>query len=262
MADFINIRKGRNALSSALYVLLNIMLAVGSTFLTLASGSWILGALLVILSKWRVVAVRPRYWWVNIKGSMVDLIVGMSLVYLVYFAGSELNFAHIILTLIYAVWLVVIKPKSSEAMTEIQALMAVFLGMSVAAIMSTSLDPVVLVIMGFIVGYGAARHILIQYEDYDFSLVTFLIGLMVGEVSFIMYHWLIIYSFDSVGLSLVVPQLAMAATLLMFVFVKGYKSVLKHDGLIRVNEVLTPAIFSGLIMLLMVIYFSKPIFNV
>jgi hypothetical protein len=260
MVDFINIRRGRNALSGAMHVLLNLVLAVATTALTLISGSWILGAALVLLSKWRVVAVRPRYWWLNIKSSLVDLIVGMGLVVLVFFAGTELNIGHVILTAVYAVWLVAIKPKSSEIMTETQSLMAVFLGMAAATVVAANMDPIILVVASFVIGYGATRHVLIQEEDNDFSIITFVVGLLMAQISWVLYHWLIVYSLDIVGL--VVPQLAIVQTLLAFVFFKGYKSALRHDGKLRVGEVIIPALFSAILLVMMLAFFSRPIFNI
>lgn len=261
MSEFIGFRrKGRNLLSVAVHVFLNLLLAVSSTALTIITGSWILGVLLVILSKWRVVAVQPRYWWLNMKANLVDFIVGVSLVMLVYYAGTELNLAHVVLTAIYAIWLVVVKPKSSEAMTEVQALTAIFFGTNAAVFIGASLNPIILVIMSFIIGYGASRHVLIQSEDHDFSLVTFTFGLLMAEMSFVLYHWLIIYSFAGTGLA--IAQLAIVQTLFAFVFSKGYKSALRHDGKIRVKEMIMPVIFSAFLVVLMIIYFSKPIFNV
>jgi hypothetical protein len=89
MSEFIGIRKGRNVLSMMAHILLNLALAIGSTVLTLVSGSWILSLILVILSKWRVVAVRPRYWWLNIKANLVDFIVGVSLIMLVFYLMAQ-----------------------------------------------------------------------------------------------------------------------------------------------------------------------------
>ena len=113
MADYIMLRKGRNALSSVVHACLNVALAILCTALTVISGNWIFGVLLVLLSKWRVVAVRPRYWILNIKSNLVDLVVGISIVMLVYMAGTDgLNAWHIILTVIYIIWLGGIKPRS------------------------------------------------------------------------------------------------------------------------------------------------------
>ena len=88
-SDYIFIRKSRNALSTALHVTLNILLGVGSIFVTIVSGSWLIGFILVLLSKWRMFAVRPRYLWLNIKSNLVDLIVGFSFVALAFFSGAS-----------------------------------------------------------------------------------------------------------------------------------------------------------------------------
>ena len=75
MADFVALRRSRNAFSSLLHVVLNAALAVISIYITWITGSPLIGILLVILSKWRMLAVRPRYWELNIKSNLVDLIV-------------------------------------------------------------------------------------------------------------------------------------------------------------------------------------------
>ena len=76
MADYVMLRRGRNALSTATHVMLSIGLAVVSTALTVVSANWVFAIILVLLSKWRVVAVRPRYWWLNLKANLVDFTVG------------------------------------------------------------------------------------------------------------------------------------------------------------------------------------------
>ena len=261
MSDFISIRKGRNVLSVVMHMVLNLALAVGSTAITIATQSWVLGVLLVFLSKWRMLAVRSRYWFLNLKSNIVDIVVGVSLVMLVYYAGvTEIKIAHVVWTVVYAVWLLVIKPRSSELMTETQSLVAVFLGMSAGSIMASNLDSAVIAIGGFVVGYGASRHILAQSEDHDFTMITFVSGLIMAEVSWLLYHWLIVYSFGSSGL--VIPQLAVVATLATFLFIKAYKSIIRHDGKMKLAEVVMPTVFSVLVIVIMVLWFSKPMFNV
>ena len=268
MADFVMIRKGRNALSSLTHILLNIALALISTALTVISGNWVFGVLLVILSKWRVVAVRPRYWWLNIKSNLVDFTVGLSLVLLVYFSvissGTEnsLNIWVIILTIIYAVWLVVIKPRSETVMAEVQSLFAVFFGTFTASVFASAVDPIVGVVICFIVGYGASRHVLVQGEEHDYTLTTFIFGLMLAELSWILYHWTIVYNLHVFDTVTKIPQLPIVATTLFFVLSRGYKSAVRHDGKIRVDDIALPAIFSALLMVVMIFLFSNPSFNI
>lgn len=261
MADYIALRKGRNALSTVIHIILNIALAVFSTALTVISGNWVFGVLLVLLSKWRTVAVRPRYWWTNIKANLVDLTVGISLALLVYIAGKDFNIWHTILTVIYAVWLTVIKPRSETIMTEVQAMFAIFFGTFATTLVCSQFDPIVSVLLGFVIGYGASRHVLMQSDDRDFNLMTFICGIMIAEMSWIFYHWSIVYSFSE-ATTLVVPQLPIAASVLFFFLSKGYKSALLHDGKIRADDIIVPAIFSVLVMFVMVFFFSVASFNV
>lgn len=264
MADYIALRKGRNALSTITHIFLNIALAAISTALTVISGNWIFGVLLVLLSKWRVVAVRPRYWWINIKANLVDFTVGISLALLAFIAlgeAKEFNVWHIILTVIYAVWLVVIKPRSETFMTEVQAMCAIFFGTFATAILASRLDPIVGVLACFVIGYGASRHVLIQGDDHDFTLTTFICGLLMAELSWIFYHWAIVYSFgETVVFS--IPQLSIASSILFFLFARGYKSALRHDGKIRADDIIIPALFSVSIILVMVFCFSVASFDI
>ena len=89
MADLVFIRKSRNIASSAVHVFLDIMLGLGSVLITVFSGNPALGIILVLVSKWRIVAVRSRYLWINIKSNLVDMIVGISVVSGLFLTGGE-----------------------------------------------------------------------------------------------------------------------------------------------------------------------------
>ena len=260
MADFVFIRKSRNALSAFLHVVFNILLGVGSIVITIITGSWILGIILVVLSKWRVLAVRPRYWLANIKSSLVDFIVGTSIVLITYCSGTEIMPIHYALGAIYVLWLVFIKPKSSETFTEIQSLIAVFLGTIAIVLMAASADAIFMVAACYIIGYGAARHVMIQNDDQDFALTTRICGLVAAEVAWICHSWLIVYKFGNTGI--ILPQFTIILTILAFGFGRVYRSILKHDGKLRFSDVAAPVIFSILVIAVVVIGFSKPIFDI
>ena len=82
MADFVFVRKSRNIVSSMVHVLLNLLLGIGAVLITVLSNSPMLGIILVLASKWRVFAVRARYFFLNLKSNLVDLIIGISIVLL------------------------------------------------------------------------------------------------------------------------------------------------------------------------------------
>ena len=263
MADYVMLRKGRNMLSAMMHFVLNLSLAVVSTALTVISGNWIFGVMLVMLSKWRVVAVRPRYWWLNIKANLVDFIVGIALVMLVYLSGGDgLTVWQIIFTAIYAIWLTIIKPGTSAISTEIQALFAIFFGNYAITLLASAIDPLTSVVCSIIVGYGASRHVLVQNDDRDFTFSTFIFALLSAELTWVLYHWSIVYSFSLSGVSFAVPQQPLLISLAFFVFARGYKSAARHDGKIRIDDLLMPAIFSALLMVVMIFFYSEANFNI
>ena len=260
MADYVLARKSRNIASSMVHVLLNLLLGVGSVLVTVLSGNPIPGLILVLISKWRVFAVRARYFTLNLKSNLVDIIVGVSVVLLTYYAGSSFLPVDFILMAFYSIWLLLIKPLSSETATLAQSLIAVFLGISAATIMSANLNSIVLVLLAFLIGYAASRHVLVQSNDKDFTLTTLVCGLVFAEVAWLCYSWSIIYTFGSTGIR--IPQLAIILTIFAFVYNYARQAMIKYQDDFRFKHILAPAIFGVVLIAIIVICFSNPIFNI
>ena len=260
MADYVFARKSRNIASSMVHVFLNLLLGIGAVLITVLSGSPILGILLVLISKWRVFAVRARYIWLNLKSNLVDLIVGLSVVLISYYAGSELMIVHFVLMIFYSVWLLFIKPMTSENATLAQSLVAVFLGMSAATIMTANINAVFLVLLAFLIGYAASRHVLVQSNDKDFTLTTLVCGLVFAEVAWLCHSWAIIYTFGTTGIR--VPQLAIILTIFAFVYNYARQAMIKYQDDFRFKHIVGPVIFGVVLIAIIVLAFSNPIFNI
>src|SRR5665213_3005631 len=56
----------------------------------------------VVLSKWRMFAVKPRFWAANVRANAVDMMVGLSLVVFMSHAGLLWQFVWAIA---YGAWL-------------------------------------------------------------------------------------------------------------------------------------------------------------
>ena len=261
MADFIFVRKSRNVLSTLTHALMNILLGVGSIVVTAVTGSWLIGVILVFVSKWRMFAVRPRYWFLNLKSNLVDLIVGISFVLLAYISGTEFSLAHWLLAAGYTLWLVLIKPRSTTFWVEVQALMAVFLGISAASLLAAPYDAVFTVLPAFLIGYGASRHVISQSgAERDFRLLTFTAGLLTAELAWLCHSWYIIYQIE--GASIIIPQAAIILTLCGFLFGRIYHSIARHDGRLKLADVAAPLAFVLLVIFVMIIKFSDPLFEI
>ena len=260
MADFILARKSRNIASNTVHVFLNILLGIGSVLITVFSGSPLLGIILVLMSKWRVFAVRRRYIWLNLKSNLVDLIVGISVVLLTYYAGSSLLPVDFVLMAFYVIWLVFIKPLSSERATLTQSLIAVFLGSSAATFVTSGQNSVFMVLLAFLVGYAASRHVLSQASSKDFTLTTLVCGMIFAEVAWLCQTWSIIYTYGSTGIR--IPQVAIILTIFAFVYNFARQAMIRYQDDFRFRHILTPVLFGMILVGIIVIWFSNPIFNI
>lgn len=263
MPNFILIKRSRNALSSVLHVIFNIILGFSGVAITALTGSPIIGIFLVILSKWRMFAVRPHYWLTNFSANSVDLIVGISFILLsLPVSGATADFLpiHALLSLGYILWLTILKPRTSFPATEAQALTAIFLGTNAATLQLFPFHPALAVLTVFLIVYFSVRHILIQNDDPDFNFTALTLAIIAAEIAWISYFWLIVYSFNQFGVF--IAQSAFLVTLATFCLGRIYHSHLRHDGRIRSSEVTSPILFTILLTLIMLLLFSKPIFNI
>ena len=260
MADFVLVRKSRNIASNLVHIFLNILLGLGAVLVTVFSGSPLLGILLVVVSKWRIFAVRSRYIWLNLKSNLVDLIVGISVVLISYYSGTTLLPVHFILMAFYTVWLLIIKPRSSETANLAQSLIAVFLGITAGTLLAANTNSIVAVVLAFLVGYAASRHVLVQTNDKDFTLTTLVCGLIFAEVAWLSDSWAIVYTFGQTGIRL--PQVAIILTIFAFVYNYARQAMVRYQEDFRFRNILGPVFFGMALIGIIVLFFSNPIFNI
>ncbi len=260
--EFLKLVRKRSFISELVYTVLNIALAIGVLLIIRYTGSILFAVLLVVISKWRVFAVRPRFWWANLRSNMVDFIVSISIVVHMYTINtSALSeprqlFLLVLLTLAYIVWLLFIKPRSKRLYVGIQALSAVFLG-SAALFTVTYNWPVSLVVIGmWLIGYSAARHILSSYDDETHSLFLSLAwGMVLAEIGWVSYHWAIAYPLPIIN-SLMLPQIAIVVTLVSFLAFKIYDSFYHHSK-VRMSDVLLPLLFTLSVLIVLLVLFNR-----
>ena len=204
--------------------------------------------------------MRARYFFTNLKSNLVDIIIGISVVLLAYYAGPEFLPVDFILMALYSIWLIFIKPLSSENATLAQSIITVFLGISAVSIMSANLNTIVIVLLAFLVGYAASRHILVQGSDKDFTLTTLVCGLIFAEIAWLCQSWAIVYTFGNTGIR--IPQLAIILTIFAFVYNYARQAMIKYQDDFRFRHILGPIVFGVILIGIIVIWFSNPIFNI
>lgn len=235
--EFLRHSRRRSVLSETAYVLLNILMAVAILVVVLVIESPLPAFALVLLSKWRVLAVRPQYWPAHIVANSVDIIVSLGFVVFLSAATGALA-AQIALTVLYIAWLLLLKPRSKRVLVTLQAGVATFVGVS--ALMQVSYDwwDIAVVLGMWIVGCSAARHVLTAYQEPHFKLLSVVWGLVVAEIGWLVYHWSFAYDLRVAG-DLMLSQAAIVVTLLAFLAVQTYASYHRHKS-VQVSDIVLP----------------------
>lgn len=252
----------RSFLSEAIYTTLNLGLAVAVALTIYYTDTIWLGLTLVLLSKWRIFAVRPRFWYANILSNLVDIIVSVSVVMLMYTStlategGGQELFLLGLMTLLYALWLLVLKPRSKRGFMVAQA--AVAMGLGSWALFTTAYNwPVsITVIAMWLIGFSAARHVLSTFDDETYRMLLASIwGFFLAEIGWVAYHWGIAYSLP-LTTSLLIPQVSIIVVLAGFVAYKAHNSFVHHQK-IRVADILMPLLFSISVTLILLTVFNR-----
>lgn len=184
--------KPSRGISSALHLVLLILLPLvvfvlvrlGDTFIKLAYA-------MILLSKWRMFAVRPRFWPAIIRANSIDIIVGLSVV--LFMTHSSSQWLQLLWAAGYAVWLVYLKPATSMLMTALQAAIGQFLGLMAIYSVWGGQPLYVLVLTTGVVCTLAARHFFDTFDEPYAKLLSYLWGYFGASLAWLLGHWLLFY---------------------------------------------------------------------
>lgn len=251
MVELIKSSNRRSVLASFLHALFYVIYAVILLVLLVVFPTAPWAALtLVVVSKWRVVAVRPRYWWANILSNLPDTLLGLGIVILMWSSASLP--IQIVLTLGHIAWLVYLKPKHTRHMMMIQAGISQFVAIWALFIVGHMLPEWIVVIMVFVIGFSSARHALSTYDEADRGLLSLVWGFLVAQLGFVAWHWTIAYSISP---TLKIPQIAIIISAIAMLAERGY-AAWYDDGRISWSEMKWPTIFVGLVLVILLMMFS------
>lgn len=145
----------------------------------------------ILLSKWRMLAVKPRHWPANIRANGVDLIAGLS--FLVFIVYSDAQITQLIWAFIYGLWLLLLKPRSNTLGVSVQAVLGQFLGLSALFLYWGDAPSLVLVAAGGVVCYLSARHFFASFDEIYARFLAHTWSYFAAALIWILSHWLLFY---------------------------------------------------------------------
>jgi len=168
-----------------------------------------LAIILVVLSKWRIFSVRPRYWLPLVRTNAVDFIVGISTV--IFMVNTTSNLVQLIWATAYAMWLVLIKPSSSVFGISLQAFIAFLYGLISIYLEWGGSTAVVIMLMVWIICYSAARHFFSAFNETHAAFLSNIWAFFGAALAWILSFWLLYYqAFSQVALLLIVLGFGLA----------------------------------------------------
>lgn len=151
----------------------------------------LLAAGVVMLSKWRMFAVRPRFWAANIRANGIDLMVAFSVVALINYSGSLA--VQLVWTALYALWLIVIKPRSDRLAVTIQASIGQLIALSALYLVWADAPTIVFTALTGLICFIAAHHFLDAFEEPYTRMLAYIWGYFGAALAWLLSHWLLYY---------------------------------------------------------------------
>lgn len=150
-----------------------------------------LALVLILLSKWRMFAVKPRHWPANIRASSIDIIVGVSV--LVFMMHSSTQLWQLVWAGAYGVWLIFIKPGSGEILVSLQAMIGQLVGLMALFMHFSDAPIIVLTVLSWLICGLAARHFFTSFDEPLTRLYSYTWGYFGAALTWLLSHWLLYY---------------------------------------------------------------------
>ena len=184
--------KPASGISYALHLALVLVLPL-AVFILVRLNFLQLALSIVVLSKWRMFAVRPRFWAANIRANAVDLMVGLSIVLFMNHTGSLL--AQFTWMVLYAVWLLVIKPGSSIPKVMAQAFIGQLCALMALYLIWADGPTYGITFLTGLFCFLAARHFFDTFDEPYARLLAYTWGYFGAALAWVLSHWLLYYGF-------------------------------------------------------------------
>jgi hypothetical protein len=200
--------------------------------------------LVVLLSKWRMFALRPRHWAASIRINAVDILAGLSVVAFMSLAAN-IQSVQVFWTIAYMLWLLYLKPRTGHLWVGVQALVVQTASLVALFLLESEASDVLLVLSVTTVTYLCARHFLASYDESMSRATAYSWAFFAASLTWLTSRWLLFYGpVAQPALILTVVAYSLAAIYYMQHTGKLKKSVTSQFVGLAVTIILFILIFS------------------
>ncbi len=165
----------------------------------------------ILLSKWRMFAVKPRHWPAHIRANAVDIFVGLSVITFMSLESDQRSL-QLFWVVLYTGWLLFIKPQSGALWVGLQALIAQSLSLVGVFLVWTASSETWLTFVVWGIAYLCARHFLTAFDEAMARATAYIWAFFAASLTWLSVHWLLFYqSISQPALILTVLAYGLAA---------------------------------------------------
>lgn len=205
-----------------------------------------LAAILILLGKWRTLAVKPRFWLPNIKANLVDIVVGISTVILINQASY--TWIGIFWAVLYVGWLLFVKPKNAPLFVGAQAFWAQFVGVLALFMAPTFVKSSILVsVLIWLIAWSSARHFFSNYDEPQYKTLALIWGLLMTQLAWMMSHWVQYYIVLETKIAVISLIIGIVSVSIGSMY-HGYKTETLHRSVVVENSIFAGSLIAVVIM--------------
>lgn len=147
---------------------------------------------LILLSKWRIFAVRPRFWPALVRANAIDIMVGVSAVVFMELANDTV-WLQLLWAVLYAAWLLWLKPAASILLVSAQAFVGQLCGLMALYAAWPAAPLYALVPLTALICYLSARHFFDSFDEPYSRMLAYLWAYFGAALVWVLGHWLLFY---------------------------------------------------------------------
>ncbi len=170
-------------LTAALPILLYVLVRTGFFQVAVA---------VVLISKWRIFAVRPRFWPAIVRANSVDVIVSLSSI--IFMNQTHSSWLQLFWMGLLILWQVIVKPSRATFGVSAQATIAQTYGLGALLVAWPAAPLFNLVVASWIICYLSARHFLANFDEPHAPLYAHVWAYFSAALVWISVHWLLYYT--------------------------------------------------------------------
>jgi hypothetical protein len=135
-------------------------------------------------------AVRPRFWVVNVRANAIDIIIGVST--LAFMTATTNELVQLCWAILWAGWLIVIKPRADTLWVSLQALIGFAAGLSALFLTWDHAPLFVLVGVAGLLCFFAAHHFFYSFDEPYTRMLAYFWAYFGAALVWVLGHWLLL----------------------------------------------------------------------